>query len=185
MPVFVHRCVGLPMSAAFQAPARKMAPGGLQRVVLEHFRRQPAKWPQEASRGPFLSTSGASPKVAQTSHFGRVLESFRSPPPSEGFALGRGGGDAGQSQVPYPNLKVCIWCRSPRIPILSARTPIPLLRTLNFRQNFAKILGFFVGAHHGNDLVHLVPCFTGEEALRTNRAHAGTTILLTKDNSRD
>ena len=46
---------------AFQAPARKVVPGGLQRVVLEHFRRQPAKWSQEASRGSFSTISGASP----------------------------------------------------------------------------------------------------------------------------
>ena len=45
---------------AFQAPARKMVPGSLQMVVLEHFRRQPAKWSQEASRGSFLRISGAS-----------------------------------------------------------------------------------------------------------------------------
>ena len=38
-----------------------MVPGGLQRFVLEDFRRQPAKWPQEASRGSFSSISGASP----------------------------------------------------------------------------------------------------------------------------
>ena len=40
---------------AFQAPARKVVRGGLQRVVLKHFRRHPAKWPQEASRGSFWS----------------------------------------------------------------------------------------------------------------------------------
>ena len=41
--------------------ARKVGPGGLQRVVLEHFKRQPAKWSQEASRGSFWKISGASP----------------------------------------------------------------------------------------------------------------------------
>ncbi len=44
------------------APARKVAPGGIQRVVLEHFRHQPAKWYQEASRGSFGSISGTSPQ---------------------------------------------------------------------------------------------------------------------------
>ena len=47
---------------ASQAPTRKMDPGGLQRVVLDHFRRQPAKWSQEASRGSFWSISSASPQ---------------------------------------------------------------------------------------------------------------------------
>jgi hypothetical protein len=47
---------------AFQTPARKVVPGGLQRVVLEHFKHQPAKWSQEASRRSFWSISGASPQ---------------------------------------------------------------------------------------------------------------------------
>ena len=46
---------------AFQAPARKLIAGGLQRIVLKYFRRQPAKWSQEASRGSFWKISGASP----------------------------------------------------------------------------------------------------------------------------
>jgi hypothetical protein len=39
-----------------------VVPGGLQRVVLEHFRRQPAKSSQEASRGSFWSISNTSPQ---------------------------------------------------------------------------------------------------------------------------
>ena len=37
----------------FQAPARQVAPGGLQRIVFEYFRRQPAKSSQEACRESF------------------------------------------------------------------------------------------------------------------------------------
>ena len=143
--------------------------------------REPGPVPQSRGR-PRGPPRRPEPQSSENEPFGEGFGRLPERPPERGFCPG--GGDAGQSQVPYPNQKVCIWCRIPRIPILSARTPIPLLRTLNFRQNFAKILGFFFGAHHGNDLVHLVPCFTGEEALRTNRPHAGTTILLTKDKSK-
>ena len=37
--------------AARRSP--KTVPGGVQRAVLELVGHQPAKWPQEASRGPF------------------------------------------------------------------------------------------------------------------------------------
>ena len=45
---------------AFQAPARKVVPGGIQRVVFKDFQRQLAKWSQEAPRGLFWSISSSS-----------------------------------------------------------------------------------------------------------------------------
>ena len=55
------------------------------------------------------------------------------------------------SRIPIQEVRTRKW--TPRIPILPVRTPVPLLRTLIFRANFAKILGFFFGAHRGNGLV--------------------------------
>ena len=109
-----------------------------------------------------------------------ILEGFsrasRAPPRARALAAG---GDAGQSQVPYPNIKGCIWWWIPRSPILPVRTPIPLLRTLIFRSIFAKILGFFCWCTRGKGLAHLAPCFTGQEALRANPAQPKVAILLT------
>jgi hypothetical protein len=56
---------------------KKVVPGGLQRVVLEHFRRQPAKWSQEASRGSFWSISGGSPQSGPRNPPEGRVEHFR------------------------------------------------------------------------------------------------------------
>jgi hypothetical protein len=70
---------GLPEGrfAAFQAPGRKVVPGSIQRVVLEHFRCQPAKWSQEVSRGSFWSISAPARKVVPGSLQRVVVEHFR------------------------------------------------------------------------------------------------------------
>ena len=63
----------------FPTPARKVVPGSIQRVVLEHFKPQRAKWSQEASRGSFSSISNASSQSGPRKHPEGSFGAFQAP----------------------------------------------------------------------------------------------------------
>ena len=64
---------------AFQAPARKVVPGDIQRVFLKHFKRKLAKLSQEASRGSFSNISNASSQSDPRKHSKGCFGAFQAP----------------------------------------------------------------------------------------------------------